>query len=50
MSNVLLGIDAGTSAIKVCAFDVSGKLLAKAQRSVPVITPYPLWVEIDRVS
>lgn len=47
MSNVLLGIDAGTSAIKVCAFDVSGKLLAKAQRSVPVITPYPLWVEID---
>jgi len=47
MSKVLLGIDAGTSAIKVCAFDVSGKLLAKAQRSVPVITPYPLWVEID---
>lgn len=47
MSEVLLGIDAGTSAIKVCAFDRAGKLIAKAQRSVPVITPYPLWVEID---
>ena len=47
MAEVLLGIDAGTSAIKVCAFDPAGKLLAKAQRSVPVITPYPLWVEID---
>lgn len=47
MSEVLLGIDAGTSAIKVCAFDRTGKLMAKAQRSVPVITPYPLWVEID---
>jgi len=47
MAEVLLGIDAGTSAVKVCAFDGSGKLLAKAQRSVPVITPYPLWVEID---
>ena len=47
MAEVLLGIDAGTSAIKVCAFDRSGKMLAKAQRSVPVITPYPLWVEID---
>lgn len=47
MSEVLLGIDAGTSAIKVCAFDPQGKLLAKAQRSVPVVTPYPMWVEID---
>lgn len=47
MTEVLLGIDAGTSAIKVCVFSLDGKLLAKAQRSVPVITPYPLWVEID---
>lgn len=47
MTEALLGIDAGTSAIKVCAFSPDGKLLAKAQRSVPVITPYPLWVEID---
>jgi xylulokinase len=47
MTNVLLGIDAGTSAIKVCAFSSDGKLLAKSQRLVPVITPYPFWVEID---
>ena len=47
MTNVFLGIDAGTSAIKVCAFDAQGTLLKKVQRFVPVITPYPLWVEID---
>lgn len=46
-TEALLGIDAGTSAIKVCAFDRSGRLLAKGQRSVPVITPLPLWAEID---
>jgi xylulokinase len=47
MTEVFLGIDAGTSAIKVCAFDKQGALLKKVQRFVPVITPYPLWVEID---
>ena len=47
MPEVLLGIDAGTSAIKVCAFDAQGALIKKVQRFVPVITPYPLWVEID---
>jgi xylulokinase len=47
MTETLLGIDAGTSSIKVCAFSSDGKLLAKAQRAVPVITPYPLWAEID---
>jgi xylulokinase len=47
MTDVLLGIDAGTSSVKVCAFDAAGKLLAKAQRSMPVVTPLPLWAEID---
>jgi len=47
MTDIFLGIDAGTSAIKVCAFDSQGTLLKKVQRFVPVITPYPLWVEID---
>ena len=47
MNEVLLGIDAGTSAIKVCAFDAKGSLLKKVQRFVPIITPYPLWAEID---
>ncbi len=43
----LIGIDAGTSAVKVCAFDREGRLLAKAQRNIPLMTPYPLWAEID---
>jgi xylulokinase len=44
---VLLGIDAGTSAIKVCAMTREGRIVAKAQRAVPVVTPLPLWAEID---
>lgn len=47
MTEVLLGIDAGTSAIKVCAFRRDGSLVAKAHRVVPVMTPRPLWAEID---
>jgi len=47
MTKALLGIDAGTSSIKVCAFSLDGKLLAKARRAIPVITPYPLWAEVD---
>jgi xylulokinase len=47
MSDVLLGIDAGTSVIKVCAFRRDGRLVAKAQRPVPVVTPLPRWAEID---
>ncbi len=47
MTDMLLGVDAGTSGIKVCAFDPAGRLIAKAHRGVPVITPYPLWAEID---
>ncbi len=47
MTETFLGIDAGTSAIKVCAFDAQGTLLKKVQRVVPVITPYPRWAEID---
>jgi len=47
MNEVFLGIDAGTSAIKVCAFNSQGSLLKKVQRFVPIITPYPLWAEID---
>jgi xylulokinase len=45
--DVLLGIDAGTSAVKVCAVAPDGRIVAKAQRAVPVVTPLPLWAEID---
>lgn len=47
MTEAFLGVDAGTSGIKVCAFTRKGRLLAKAHRAVPVVTPYPLWAEID---
>ncbi len=43
----LLGVDAGTSAIKVCAITRDGRVVAKAQRAVPVVTAMPLWAEID---
>ncbi len=44
---LLLGIDAGTSAIKVCAVTDDGRVLARAQRAVPVVTAQPAWAEID---
>ncbi|MDN3523584.1 xylulokinase [Halomonas ramblicola] len=47
MSKVLLGIDAGTSAVKVCAFTPEGRLRAKAQRAVSLVTNQPRWVELD---
>lgn len=47
MSGTFLGIEAGTSVLKVCAFSVDGEVLAKAQRPVQLITPEPAWAEID---
>ncbi|WP_043540287.1 xylulokinase [Salinarimonas rosea] len=47
MPEVLLGIDAGTSAVKVCAFDRAGRMLDKAQRPVTLITVRPRWAELD---
>ncbi|WP_300271678.1 FGGY family carbohydrate kinase [Halomonas sp.] len=47
MSKVLLGIDAGTSAVKVCAFTPEGQLRAKAQRAVSLVTNQPRWAELD---
>jgi xylulokinase len=45
--HLLLGIDAGTIAIKVCAVSSDGRVLARAQRAVPVVTAQPAWAEID---
>lgn len=44
---VLLGIDAGTSSVKICAIAPDGRMVAKAQRPVPVVTALALWAEID---
>lgn len=47
MSDLYLGIDVGTSSVKVCAFTAKGELRVKAQRLTHLITPYPRWAEID---
>ena len=47
MSKIFLGIDAGTSVVKVCAFSAGGEVLGKSQRPVQLITPHPAWAEID---
>jgi xylulokinase len=43
----LLGIDAGTSTLKVAAFSRQGKVLGTASRPVQVINSRPGWAEID---
>ncbi len=45
MSDVLLGIDIGTSACKAVAFDRNGTVLAQASESYRVSYPHPGWAE-----
>ena len=47
MKTALLGIDVGTSACKVAAFDLEGHVLAQATESYPVLYPQPGWAEQD---
>ena len=47
MKTALLGIDVGTSACKVAAFDLEGHVLAQAAESYPVFYPQPGWAEQD---
>lgn len=42
---MLLGIDLGTSSVKVVALDARGGVRAQASRSYPLATPRPGWVE-----
>ena len=43
----LIGIDLGSSAIKVSAYALEGSLLAEANRSVPTYRPEPGHSEVD---
>ena len=53
MPEIYLGIDAGTSSVKVCAFTAEGELKAKAHRLRAVFSPgrlchlraqfFPMW-------
>ena len=44
---LLLGIDEGTTAVKVALFDTDLHLVAEARRSLAVSHPQPGWVEQD---
>jgi len=46
-SDLLLGIDAGTTLIKSVLFDLDGSVVAKAAASVPLEHPKPEWAEQD---
>jgi xylulokinase len=45
LSNLLLGLDLGTSAVKVGLFDLEGNLLRQARRTCALYTPRPGWAE-----
>lgn len=47
MRSALLGLDLGTSSIKVAAFDLSGRLLAIQRTPTPTARPRPGWAEHD---
>lgn len=44
---VLLGVDVGTSGIKVAAFDSRGRMLVRTVETYPSSTPAPGWLEVD---
>lgn len=43
----LIGIDVGTSSVKVVAVDVHGKILREAQKSYSLAHPIAGWAEVD---
>lgn len=46
-SSLLLGLDVGTSVVKVALFDGSGRERAVVRRQTPTISPHPMWSESD---
>ncbi len=45
MAQLVLGLDLGTSGVRVLAVDLGGKLIAEVNRSYPLLTPRPGWTE-----
>ncbi|WP_233860130.1 xylulokinase [Paraburkholderia sp. HD33-4] len=43
----VLGLDLGSSSCKVCALDVSGRILGTETESYPTVFPQPSWAEQD---
>lgn len=47
MNEVFVGIDIGTSAVKVMAASAGGRTVSEADEHYPLQTPRPEWVELD---
>ncbi len=47
MSEVLVGLDVGTTGVKAVAISAGGELLATAEEPYPLSTPQPGWAEQD---
>jgi xylulokinase len=47
MTELLIGLDVGTTSTKAQAFDLRGKVMASASHGYGLITPHPDWVEQD---
>lgn len=45
MAQLSLGLDLGTSGVRVLAVDESGKLVAEVNKHYPLLTPRPGWTE-----
>jgi xylulokinase len=45
--SALLGIDLGTSSVKVVVFSTAGKILGLGSAEYPILTPQPGWAEQD---
>jgi sugar (pentulose or hexulose) kinase len=46
-SDLLLGIDLGTTALKCALYDLGGNLVGEKNVEYSVLTPHPKWVEMD---
>ena len=44
---MIIGVDSSTTATKVIAFDLEGRVVAEASDSYPTYSPRPGWVEQD---
>ncbi|WP_088889441.1 xylulokinase [Leptolyngbya ohadii] len=47
MNDIALGLDLGTSGVRVVAVDLWGKVIAQATHSYPLLSPHPGWTEQD---
>ena len=49
-SSTLLGIDLGTSSVKVVLLDLDGSLLSTTTAAYPVDRPQPGWARLTRMN